>query len=430
MKTSVLPEGTPSPRTPSPRTAARPEDTLRVAFVGEVDHGKSTLLGRLLLDTESVPADRLDLPVEQGGLAFLLDGLTEERADLFTLDTASAVVETGSRRYVLIDVPGHAELLVNMATGASRAEAAVIVVDCRERAAEQTRRHMQVLALLGVTAVVCAVTKMDLVDWAEAEFLAVVEQVAALAGEIGLTLVSAVPVSALTGDNVTTATTEPPWYDRTLLATLADLSPWGDGVAPLRVEVQDVIGGRVLARVLSGKLRTGDRLVASGEEARTVVRIERYGEPPQESAAAGDNIGLTLSGPKCVTGTVLTPADRRPLHGDRWRVRVLCTTKAGFAEGSRCVLRRAGADLTGTIAQVDRHWDSAQPGPGGPGPGVSDRGQVRFNEVAELTVALDRQADGDPVRVCAPMGRFMLTDGATGILGLGIVHAIDGEGRR
>lgn len=426
METSVLPEGA-----PSPGTASRPEDTLRVAFVGEVDHGKSTLLGRLLLDTGSITADRLDMPVEQGGLAFLLDGLTEERADLFTLDTASAVAETGSRRYVLIDVPGHAGLLANMATGASRAEVAVIVVDCRERAAEQTRRHMRVLALLGVTAVVCAITKMDLVDWAEAEYRAAVKQVAALADEIGLTLVSAVPVSALSGDNVTTATTRLPWYDRRpLLGTLAELLPWGVGGVPLRIEVQDVIGDRVLARVLSGELRAGDRLVAPGEEARTVVRIERFGEPPQESAVAGDNIGLTLSGPKCVPGTVLAPADRRPARGDRWRVRVLCTAEAGFAEGDRCVLRRAGADLTGTVARVERHWNSAQPAPDVAEPDVSDREQVRFNEVAELTVALDRPADGDAVRVCAPMGRFMLTDGATGILGLGIVDAIDGEDRR
>ncbi|WP_078891582.1 GTP-binding protein [Streptomyces sp. NRRL S-350] len=416
MTTRVLPEGAPAPGTP-----ARPDDTLRVAFVGEVDHGKSTLLGRLLLDTESVTADRLEVPVEKGGLAFLLDGLTEERADLFTLDTASAVVETGRRRYVLIDVPGHAELLVNMATGASRAEAAVIVVDCRERAAEQTRRHMRVLALLGVTAVVCAVTKMDLVDWAEAEFRAAVGQVAALADEIGLTLVTAVPVSAMAGDNVTTPTAHLSWYTgRPLLDTLAELTPWGDGGAPLRVEAQDAVGGRVLARVLSGELRAGDVLVAPGEEARTVLRIERFGEPPQESAAAGDNIGLVLSGPPCAPGTVLAPADRRPLRGDRWRVRVLCTTEEGFAEGTRCMLRRAGADLTATIARVERHWDSARPAPE-----ASDRGPVRFNEVAELTVVLDRAADGDDVRVCAPLGRFMLTDGATRILGLGIVDAIE-----
>ncbi|MFD5391730.1 GTP-binding protein [Streptomyces sp. NPDC127074] len=421
MTTPVLPEGG-----PTPAATARDADTLRVAFVGEVDHGKSTLLGRLLLDTGSVTTDRLEVPVADGGLAFLLDGLTEERADLFTLDTASAVLETGSRRYVLIDVPGHAELLVNMATGASRAEAAVIVVDCRERAAEQTRRHMRVLAMMGVTAVVCAITKMDLAGWAEAEFHTAARQVAALADEIGLTLVAAVPVSAMTGDNVTAASTRLPWYaGRPLLDTLADLTPWGDGGAPLRVEAQDVVDGRVLARVLSGELRIGDRLVAPGEDARTALRIERFGEPPQESAATGDNIGLVLSGPPCAPGTLLAPSDRRPLRGDRWRVRVLCTAEDGFAEGARCTLRRAGADLTGRIARVERHWDSARRAPA-----ATDRGPVLFSEVAELTVLLDRPADGDDVRVCAPLGRFMLTDGAARILGLGIVDEIAGEDRR
>ncbi|MEU8588289.1 GTP-binding protein [Streptomyces sp. NPDC048664] len=418
MTRSVLPEGG-----AAPQAAPRDTDTLRVAFVGEVDHGKSTLLGRLLLDTGSVTSDRLTVPVEDGGLAFLLDGLTEERAGLFTLDTASAVLETEDRRYVLTDVPGHAGLLVNMATGASRAEAAVIVVDWRERAAEQTRRHMRVLALLGVTAVVCAVTKMDLADWREKEFRAAVDQVAALADEIGLTLVAAVPVSAITGDNITVPTARSPWYPgQPLLGTLAGLAPWADGGAPPRVETQDTVGGRVLARVLSGELRTGDRLVASGEDARTVLRIERFGRPPQESAAAGDNIGLLLSGPPCAPGTILAPGDRRPLRGDRWRVHVLCTAEDGFAEGARCVLRRAGADLTGTIARVERHWDSSRPAPHTPTPGP-----VRFSEVAELTLRLDAPADGDDVRVCAPLGRFMLTDGAARVLGLGIVDAIAGE---
>jgi sulfate adenylyltransferase subunit 1 len=406
--------------------AARTDaDTLRVAFVGEVDHGKSTLLGRLLLDTGSITPDRLNLPVEDGGLAFLLDGLTEERADLFTLDTASAVLETDSRKYVLIDVPGHAELLANMATGASRAETAVIVVDCRERTAEQTRRHMRVLAIMGVTAIVCAVTKMDLVDWAEREFRAAAEQVSALADEIGLRLLAAVPVSAMTGDNVTTSTSKLPWYQgRPLLDTLAELAPWGDGRAPLRVEVQGAVGGRVLARVLSGELRIGDQLVAPAEDARTVLRIERFGEPAQTSAAAGDNIGLLLSGPVCAPGTVLAPADRRPARGDRWRVRVLCTAEQGFAEGDGCTLRRAGADLAGRIARVERHWDSAASAPAG-----SDRGPVRFSEVAELTVRLDRAADGDAVRVCPPLGRFMLTDGSARVLGLGVVDAIEAEDR-
>ncbi len=396
--------------------------TLRVAFVGEVDHGKSTLLGRLLYDTGAITPDRLGTSIGDGGLAFLLDGLVEEQADLFTLDTAQAVLETGGRRYVLIDVPGHLELLKNMVTGASHAEVGVVVVDCLERAAEQTARHMRVLAMMGVRVCVATVTKMDLIGYERRAFQEVADEVAGLADGCGIELAAVVPVSALGGLNVTGAVApEIPWYDgEALLETLAGLEVRPAGEGPLRLQVQGVSAGRVLGRVLSGVAKPGQRLTDGLDPGTWILGgIERFGEPPLDEAVMGDCVGLLLDGEPPSPGALLTLEDQPPSWGSRWEARVLCTAEAGFAEGDRCVVRHAGASLAGTVALVDRRWSSADPETAGGG-----GARVAFSETAALRIDLDRPAAADTVRDCLPLGRFMLCDDGGHAVGLGVVDGI------
>ncbi|ANN17148.1 hypothetical protein SD37_16860 [Amycolatopsis orientalis] len=400
--------------------------TLRVAFVGEVDHGKSTLLGRLLYDTGAITPDRLGTSIGDGGLAFLLDGLVEEQADLFTLDTAQAVVETGGRRYVLIDVPGHLELLKNMVTGASHAEVGVVVVDCLERAAEQTARHLRVLAMMGVRACVATVTKMDLVGYDEKAFQAVAAEVVGLAEGCGIDLAAVVPVSAVGGLNVTGAVApELSWYGgEPLLETLSKLEVRPAGEGPLRLQVQGLSAGRVLGRVLSGVAVPGQRLTDGRHRGTWVLGgIERFGEPPLERAVIGDCVGLLLDGEPPPSGALLTLEGEPASWGNRWTARVLCTAEAGFAAGDRCVVRHAGTSLDGTIAAIDRRWSSA-------GPETAGRGgeQVAFSETAALRLDLDRPAAADTVRDCPPLGRFMLCDADGHAVGLGVVDGISGEG--
>ena len=185
-------------------------DLLRLATAGSVDDGKSTLVGRLLYDTKSVLADQLDAVervsrdrgLEATDLALLTDGLRAEREQGITIDVAYRYFSTATRSYVLADTPGHVQYTRNMVTGASTAELALILVDARHGVVEQTRRHLAVTGLLGVRHVALAVNKMDLVDWDETAFKAIVVEFEELAARFGIEDVVAVPVSALLGDNV------------------------------------------------------------------------------------------------------------------------------------------------------------------------------------------------------------------------------------
>lgn len=418
----------PTPRTVEPPTGpgTDPADTLHVAFVGEVDHGKSTLLGRVLHDTAAISADRLGTRIEDGGLAFLLDGLSEERTGLFTLDTAQAVLDTEARRYVLIDVPGHLALLKNMATGASRAELGVVVVDCLARTTDQTRRHLRVLELLGVTTVVCAVTKMDLVGYAEGEFRRVSDEMAALADACGLRLAATVPVSAVAGHNITApAPDELPWYTgRPLLDTLHGLGQERARSALLRFAVQTVVGApgrrRIAGRVESGTLRPG-QVLADAAGARCVVRsIERFGESALEQAEAGDSVGLLFDGTEPAPGTVLAPPDQPLTRGRSWHIRILSTSDTTpIGEGDRCVVRYAAASAPARVERIESRWDSSTLAP------VTEEGPVRFTEFADLRLRLDAAAPADRVRDCVQLGRFMLCDEDGRALALGVVDRVE-----
>ncbi|MEU6021893.1 GTP-binding protein [Micromonospora sp. NPDC047134] len=407
-------------------------DTLRVAFVGEVDHGKSTLLGRVLYDTGAITPDRLDVAVDEGGLAFLLDGLSEERQRLITLDTAQSVVETAERHFLFIDVPGHAELLKNMASGASRADIGVVVLDCTEGAAEQTRRHLRVLELLGVTTCVGAVTKMDLAGYREETFLAVARELATVAGECGIELAAVVPVSALAGVNVTgPAATELPWYDgQPLLSVLHTVGVRRESSALLRFAVQAVVGRaprrRVTGRVESGTLRVGAELVDAAGRHCVVEAIERFGEPPLSQATAGDSVGLTVRGEEPEPGTVLAPPEQRPQVGRRWRTRILVTAPDGVRAGAPCVVRYSSATVTGTVQRIEQRWNSATGLPVAGRP-TDDLGTVEFSEIAAVELLLSVPAPADNVRVCPPLGRFMLCDAAGHALALGIVDEVQAE---
>ncbi|MEU7865573.1 GTP-binding protein [Dactylosporangium sp. NPDC049140] len=382
--------------------------TLRIAFVGEVDHGKSTLVGRLLLDTRGAMG-RLAVPVREGGLAFLLDALAEERAELFTLDTAEAVVTVGDQVVVFIDVPGHFALLRNMVTGSSRADLGVVVVDAVTGAAEQTRRHLRILELLGVTAAVCAVTKMDLAGYREEAFAAVAAQVGRIAAEVGIDLVAGVPVSALEGALVTQAPApQMPWYrGPSLLDTVGQVGARRQDSACVRFAVQSRLGARVLGHVASGVLRPGVELVAvGGGPPVRVEAIERYGEPPLDRAGPGDSVGLRVSGGPPAAGAILAPPADPPMFGDLWSVRLLNIGDRPLRAGDPCTIRYASARASGVL-------DATHPPDG-----------IGFAEIAGGRIRLDAPAAADPARHCPATGRFMLCDVQGVAVGLGLVDGV------
>src|SRR5438045_7324976 len=249
---------------------------LRIVFVGHVDHGKSTLIGRILHDTDSLPEGKIEMVKKacaaekmEFEFAFVLDALLEEQKQNVTIDTTEIRFKTKRRKFSIIDAPGHQEFLKNMITGASRADAAVLVIAANEGVREQSRRHAYLLSLLGIKQLIVVVNKMDLADFSEKKFEEIEKEYRKFLAELGLEARVFVPASAKNGDNVASATEKTKWHrGPSVLEALDLLEPQSADVdLPLRFCVQDVYRfdeRRIIAgRVETGKLRVGDELVFS-----------------------------------------------------------------------------------------------------------------------------------------------------------------------
>ena len=334
-----------------------PSRATRVAFCGHVDHGKSTLLGRILLDTGAMSPDRLEVSPVDGGLAFLLDGLVEERDGLFTLDTTQLSVNYDEHRFTFIDLPGHAKLVKNMMTGATQADAVTVVVDVTEQLPAATIHQMELLALIGIDTCVLAVTKMDTVNNSETAYLTVVRQMQAQAVRHGFTVTSAVPVAAIDDRNITrTSLPGPDWYNGpSLMEALAELVPHDDSIQPTRFFVQGTVGHRVLGKVLSGTIRPGDTLINGEGEIVRISAVERYGEPPLEAAIAGQSVALVHDYDLSANGTVWSSSTDPQVSARRWRATLVGFTEEGVRDRANYELRPLGGrpvrcrvDLDGT----------------------------------------------------------------------------------
>ncbi len=279
---------------------------LAVCLAGHVDHGKSSLLGRLLHELDLLPDGKVaalekasaarGVPIEW---SFVLDALQLERDQAITLDTTRVRVALPSRELVVIDAPGHRQLIRNMVTGAADTDAALLVVDVQAGAQAQTRQHLALLRLLGVRDVVVAVNKMDVVVWNERRFADVRDELAAALATLGLEVVAIVPVSAREGANLVRRASAPWWKGPTLveaLESLPEARPVADG--PFRMPVQDVYRADerrvIVGRVASGSLRAGDDVLAlpSGARAR-VVELAGWPAPPT-GVVTGDNPAIVL----------------------------------------------------------------------------------------------------------------------------------------
>src|ERR1700736_3864426 len=282
---------------------------LKIVFVGHVDHGKSTLIGRILHDTGSLPDGKIDMIKKACAaegmafeFAFLLDALLEEQQQNVTIDTTQIPFRTKRQRYAIIDAPGHKEFLKNMITGASNADAAVLVIAASEGVREQSRRHAYLLTLFGIKQIVVVVNKMDLAEFSKERFDEIKNEYRKFLVDLALEARAFIPASAKTGDNVAQRSKEMRWYHGpTVLEALDATEPTPSLVdLPLRFCVQDVYRfdeRRIIAgRIETGTLRAGDQLVFSpANKISTVRSIERWNADADESASAGDSIGITLS---------------------------------------------------------------------------------------------------------------------------------------
>jgi sulfate adenylyltransferase large subunit len=291
------------------RTATK--DLLRLATIGSVDDGKSTLIGRLLVDTRQLFDDQLDAVVlasEKRGvgdldLSFVTDGLRAEREQGITIDVAYRYASSPKRKFIIADCPGHVQYTRNMATGASTADLALVVLDVAHGLKEQTRRHLCIAALLGVHSLIVCVNKMDGVNWSQSAFQSVVDEIDTLSRELIFESVTVIPVSALYGDNVVEPSTNSPWYDGpTVLDALetSEAGTWTKTRHGARLPIQWVLrqngGGRTYAGMVNGdSFFVGDTVTLLPANVETTIRAISFGGVGRIEANVGLSIDLDLA---------------------------------------------------------------------------------------------------------------------------------------
>ena len=419
----------------APAAVAEPEPAvMNVVVIGHVDHGKSTVVGRLLHDTDALPRGKIDQVrrnCERSGkpfeYAFLIDALQDEQAQGITIDAARVFFRSAKRRYIIIDAPGHIEFLKNMISGAARAEAAILVIDAREGVRENSRRHGYMAAMLGIRQLVVAVNKMDLVDYDQARFAAIHEEYAAFLREIEVQPRAFIPVSGRHGDNLASPSPRTPWYDGApLLQRMDALDSAGPATSQaLRLPVQDVYkfpvrgdDARIIAgTVASGSVRVGDvvEFLPSRKRAR-VHSIEGFNVAHRREAPAGSATGITLSEELYVRpGEVMYRiGERAPRVGTTFRCNLFWLGRNPLVRGKRYRLKLATTRATVHVKEIVQVLDAASLESRGAGPGRAAAGEapahVGRHDVAECVLETHKPIAFDLGAELVATGRFVLVE--------------------
>jgi len=402
------------------RSTSGAEPNLKVVFVGHVDHGKSTLIGRILHDTDSLSEGKIEHVKKactaegmEFEFAFLLDALLEEQKQNVTIDTTEIPFRTTRRRYAIIDAPGHKEFLKNMITGASRADAAILVISADEGVREQSRRHAYLLSMLGIKHIIVVVNKMDLVDYSEKRFREIEQEYRKFLRELGLDARIFIPASAKEGENVARASMKMKWYGAAnVLEALDLLEPQRRNVdLPLRFCVQDVYrfdGRRIVAgRIETGTLKVGDQLVFSpANKSSVVAAIERWNVQENGPAVAGDSIGITLSEQIFVErGYVASHENETPIEANRFHADLFWIVREPLRVAHLYNLRLATQDVKCEVVSIERVMDSSTLESKGDG-----REQLERNEIGRLTIQTRGRLVIDNHDRIPSLGRFVIID--------------------
>jgi sulfate adenylyltransferase subunit 1 len=442
---------------PSVRTGRRNEPAasgrrtlLRLATAGSVDDGKSTLVGRLLFDTDSVLTDTLDhvemvskrKGLDRADLALLTDGLRAEREQGITIDVAYRYFHTPARKFILADCPGHVQYTRNTVTGSSTADVIVLLVDARKGVVEQTRRHLAVASLLRVPHVVLVVNKIDLVDFSEDVFNRIATDFALLSRSLGVADTHCIPVSATEGDNVVTRSERTDWYEGpTVLGYLetVDDSPVAVG-ADLRFPVQYVLRpqGAALApwaakapavdgdyrgyagKIESGRVRVGDEVVVLPRGSHAKVVAIDTADGPLEIAIAGQSVTLRLDTDIDVSrGDILAATDAPPAPARELSGTVCWLAERDIAVGARVLVQHGTALTKGIVRSIEGVLDLDFESGGTPV--WQPASKLGLNDIGRVRVALATPLPVDPYREHRATGAFILVDEADGwTLGAGM----------
>ena len=399
-------------------------DTLRFITCGSVDDGKSTLIGRLLFESKAIFDDQLAALVKdsaqygtqgtQMDLALLVDGLQAEREQGITIDVAYRFFATDERRFVVADTPGHEQYTRNMATGASTASLAVILIDARKGVLVQTRRHSRIVAMMGIRHVVLAVNKMDLVGFDEATLDTIVADYRSFASNLGFATLQVIPLSGLTGDNVLEPSARMPWYSGpTLLQYLNRVDTRSNRPQGLfRMPVQWVNRPNLdfrgfCGRVAAGTLRPGDAVRVLPSGVQTHIKAVWMGFNEVAAADAGDAVTITLVDEVDASrGDVLVAADAPPEVADQFEAKLLWMSEHALAPGRQYLMKLACKEVTATITAIKFRED------------VNSGAQLAakvlgLNEIAVVTLSTSAPLVFEPYATNQTLGGFILVDKLT-----------------
>ncbi len=396
---------------------AMKKETVKIVIIGHVDHGKSTLIGRLLLDTKSLPRERMaeirKISRELGKdaeLAFLTDQLKEEREQSITIDTTQIFFQTRKKNYCIIDTPGHVEFLKNMLSGASLARAAVLIVDVKEGVMEQTRRHSYLIKMLGLDKAIVVFNKMDLVGYQEERFEEVKTGVLGLLESLRIEAGLLIPISAREGINVSRGSSKLTWYKGpSLLVGLDSLRLDARTMqGPLRLPIQDVyeIGSEriIVGRVASGTVKRGqDIILLPSMRVARINAIKASGGDRRE-AGAGESIGLTLDESLSVErGEVIAHEENMPGPAKRFRGNIFWMSHEPLQIGRPMTLRCATQSVRCVAERIEKRIDSSTLEVL-----EEDARELRLNEAGEVMFKTDEPIVVERFDLVEELGRFVI----------------------
>lgn len=393
------------------------QQNLKFVIVGHVDHGKSTLIGRLLYERKTLSSSQIE-EIEKGSaalgrdteLAFLIDSFKEERDQGITIDTAQVFFTTDKRRYVIIDAPGHVEFVKNMITGASQADAAVLIIAAPEGVEEQTKRHAYILHLLGLKQVIVVINKMDLVEQDQERFIQVKNELQDFLSALEIKPLYYIPISAKKGDNIAWKSKSMRWYNGVTVIDALDSLSVRQSLADssLLLPIQDaykIDNKRIyVGKLAAGKIVQGQaiKILPEGQVTR-VKSIEKFLETRTE-CSAGESIGITTSQPVFVErGNIVCVEDAEPVLRTRFRANVMWLSKSPFTPSEkisiRCTTQECGCSIEKILKKIDSSSLQLI---------ESDSPTIRNLELAEIIIKTEKPFAVGLFSETEDLGRFVL----------------------
>jgi len=391
--------------------------TLNIVFAGHVDHGKSTLIGRLLYDTGCVPEEKMR-EIEKSSkevgkereFAFVMDHLEEERTRGITIDTAQTFFKTKNRKFVIIDVPGHREFLKNMITGSTLAQTALVLVDAEEGIREQTKRHCYLLSTLGLNKIFVLINKMDLVDYSEERYKEVENDISNYFNQLNIETLGIIPVSAKMGDNIASVSDKMEWYKgESLLEAMDKFTVYKEETTRFCLPVQDIYEfvsdeSVFVGRVESGILKKGAEVtVLPQNEKVTIKDILKLGEEKLDSAGEGECVGITLDNDKKLKRGNIIAGDTDYTVTDSVKANIFWLSKEQGSIQDTYVLKCATQEYDCKISEIYKRFDPASMEI------VKEGGEIiSETEIAEVLLTVDHNLVVKEFSQFPQLGRFVI----------------------